>query len=149
MMRKKFCVAFSVAAGLLMAAGTMFAHHSENNYDHDRLIRLRGTVAKFEFVNPHCVLHIDIKNPQGETEEWIGVSGSPNEMRRHGWTNATFKPGDKVDITAFVNSEGRKIVQMPKIAVNGENIPSSTIAGVQLEGYYKRNPGKPPESVGE
>jgi len=145
-MRNKLCVFAALTAGLLMAAGTMFAHHSENNYDHDRLIRLKGIVTKFEYINPHCVLHFDVKGAQGETEEWVGVSGSPNEMRHHGWTTTTFKVGDHVDITAFVNSEGRRIVQMPKILVNGEAVASSTIAGVQLEGYRTRNGDKPPET---
>jgi hypothetical protein len=146
-MRNKLRVALSLCAGLLMAAGSMLAHHSENNYDHDRLIRLKGTVTKFEYVNPHCVLHFDVKNAKGETEEWIGVSGSPNEMRRHGWTTTTFKAGDQVDITAFVNSEGRRIVQMPKITANGQPVPSSTIAGVQLESYHTRNGDKPPDQT--
>src|SRR4051794_37430074 len=101
-MRNRILFALSLTAGLCLGAGTLLAHHSENNYDHDRLIRLKGTVTKYEYINPHCILHFDVKNGQGETEEWVGVSGSPNEMRRHGWGTSTFKVGDHVDITAFV-----------------------------------------------
>src|SRR3954447_18670585 len=53
---------------LLVAALPVFAHHAFTaEFDAKKPLKLRGTVAKVELINPHSWIHIDVKNPDGTT----------------------------------------------------------------------------------
>jgi hypothetical protein len=79
---------------LLLAAatsGTASAHHSTAIYDSENPIELAGTVVEWQFVNPHCVIVLDVAD---------AASGSNTAMLfRRGWTPETLKPGDQILVT--------------------------------------------------
>ena len=129
-------------ASFLVAPQRMVAHHSEANFDHENVILMTGTITKMDFVNPHILLHFDVKKGD-EVESWVGTTSSPNAMRRYGWTPASAKAGDKIEITGFLDREGRKIIQMAVNIVNGKTLAVSTTAERQLVEYKQRNPDKP------
>ena len=135
-----FC---ALVAGLLIAPALVSAHHAEANFDHDNLYVMKGTVTKMDFVNPHIIIHFDVRTKSGQYESWIGTTSSPNAMRRYGWTPATAKEGNEVVITGFLDKEGKKIIQMAVNVVNGKDLPVSTTAETQLHEYKERNPNKP------
>ena len=47
------------------------AHHSRVNFDLDAVIEISGTVARWQYRNPHAFLHLDVTNEAGETEDKI------------------------------------------------------------------------------
>lgn len=49
-------------------------------------IKLRGTLVKWEMVNPHSWFHLDVKGPDGEMVRWMVEGGSPNQLLRLGVT---------------------------------------------------------------
>ena len=52
-MRKSFMTVLGLA-GLLLAAAPIWAHHAfAAEFDAQKPVKLRGTVAKVEFINPH------------------------------------------------------------------------------------------------
>jgi len=60
------------AAVLALSATVMcgtpaFSHHSMAFYDQTREILIEGTVARFDWVNPHMYLYIETESPSGET----------------------------------------------------------------------------------
>jgi hypothetical protein len=88
---------------LLLAAatsGTASAHHSTAIYDSENPIELAGTVVEWQFVNPHCVIVLDVADAaSGEKRTWT-VEGSNTAMLfRRGWTPETLKPGDQILVT--------------------------------------------------
>jgi uncharacterized protein DUF6152 len=133
-------------AGLLIIPALLFAHHSEANYDHETLWVMKGTVTKMDFVNPHIIIHFDVKTKSGETEDWSGTTSSPNAMRRYGWTPSVAKAGDSIVVKGFLDREGRKVIQMAENVVNGKTLAVSTTAETQLHEYQQRNPNKPPKN---
>ena len=145
-MKNRVIVFLFLAAGLLMVPPAIDAHHAEANYDHDNLWVFKGTVSQFDFVNPHVILHFEIKNKDGQAEQWVGTESSPNAMRRYGWSQATAKPGDSVVISGFREKDGRLQMQIAIFVVNGKEYQSSTTAAGQLDGYEERNPGKAPHN---
>jgi hypothetical protein len=61
-MKNNVSAILSMTMGLLMVSGPMFAHHSDSVYDQEHLITVTGTVTKFEFINPHELIHFDVKD---------------------------------------------------------------------------------------
>ena len=59
---------------LYVVAGS--AHHGPGAYDRSREITVTGSVTRFEFVNPHVLIFIEVSDDQdGETQ--VRIHGSP------------------------------------------------------------------------
>ena len=65
-MRTKRAVVVA-GVGLLLAAAPVWAHHAFSaEFDVNKPIKLQGTLAKWEMINPHSWFHIDVKGPDGK-----------------------------------------------------------------------------------
>jgi Family of unknown function (DUF6152) len=94
-------------AGLLLAAVPAAAHHAfAAEFDSNKPVKLQGTVAKVEMVNPHSWIYIDVKNPDGTTTQWMVEGGSPNALVRHGFTKHTLPKGTEVIFSGFQAKDG-------------------------------------------
>jgi hypothetical protein len=76
------------------ATGAAPAHHSFAMFDNQHPIEISGTVKEFRFVNPHSVLVVEVKNPDGVVKDWTLEGPAPGIMLRQGVTANTFRPGD-------------------------------------------------------
>ena len=91
---------FSLLAGGL--AGSVYAHHS-NDYHFDRNVdvTVSGTVKFFRFINPHARLLIDVTGEGGAVVTWDCEMGGAIGMKRRGWTDEVFQPGDEIVVQGF------------------------------------------------
>jgi hypothetical protein len=96
------------SAALLMAAALpLAAHHSFSaEFDSNKKVVLEGTVVKFEWVNPHSWLDIDVPKPDGTVEHWRLEGGSPGVLLRLGWNRNSLPAGTKIKVTAFQAKDG-------------------------------------------
>jgi len=85
------------AAACLLAAAPAVAHHSPAAFDMTRQVTIAGTVASFEWANPHAYLSVR-DDTDGRT--WLIELVSPANLRQYGWTAATLAKGDRVTVTA-------------------------------------------------
>lgn len=83
----------------LFASLSAFAHHSTAPYDLIHGTIIEGTVTRFELVNPHGNISLDVPGEDGAVEHWTVAIESAVLLRRLGWSKDTLKPGDKVTIT--------------------------------------------------
>ena len=102
---------FSVVAGaaLLTAAVAVpvIAHHSfAAEFDAKRPVKLRGTVTKMEWINPHSWVHIDVKTADGKVEKWMVEGGAPNALLRRGWNRKSLLPGTEIMVEGFQAKDG-------------------------------------------
>jgi hypothetical protein len=107
MRTRLFLVGGGVGALLVLAAAPVMAHHAFSaEFDADRPVKFRGTVTKMEWVNPHAWIHIDVKRPDGTTEEWMIEAGTPNTLFRRGVTKQSLQPGMEVLVDGYQSKDG-------------------------------------------
>jgi hypothetical protein len=100
-MKRTFPIVLYLMASLLIAQGTLFAHHGNAAYDDKAPATIKGTVTEFLWVNPHVQIYVDVKNEQGEIVHWACETFSPSKAFRSGWTKDVLKPGDQVTVTVY------------------------------------------------
>ena len=95
--------AFAVAAAVV----PVLAHHSfAAEFDAKKPVKLRGTVTKMEWINPHSWIHIDVKTPAGKVEQWMVEGGAPNALLRRGWNKNSLLPGTEILVEGFQAKDG-------------------------------------------
>jgi Family of unknown function (DUF6152) len=96
-----------VATVLFLSVMPALSHHAFSaEFDVDKPIRLEGTVARVEWVNPHAWIHIDVKKPDGSMERWMIEGGTPNTLFRRGVTKESLLPGMSIIVTGYQAKDG-------------------------------------------
>jgi hypothetical protein len=105
-MRTRFVSLFAFAICLMAAAAPAFAHHAWRGYDMKHVTTMTGTVAGFDFGNPHVWMDVNVMNDKGELQKWSAGGPSPSRMANAGWTKDTIHPGDKITLVGNRISDG-------------------------------------------
>ena len=82
----------------LMGVGGALAHHSFAMYDSEHQIKLNGTVASFEWNNPHVYIELSSVDDQGATKAYTVECANPGILTRIGWKFNMIKPGDTITV---------------------------------------------------
>ena len=105
-MRTTIAVAIALAA-LLLATAPIGAHHAFSaEFDISKPLKLQGTLAKWEMINPHSWFHVDVKMPDGKVVPWLIEGGSPNQLIRLGVTKNTLSVGTEFMIEGYQARDG-------------------------------------------
>jgi hypothetical protein len=86
-----------LACGLLVGAVTAEAHHSISGmYDSRREGRIEGVVTRFDFINPHAFLTLEVRQAGSAPQRWQVELDDRGELSDIGMTADTLQPGDRV-----------------------------------------------------
>jgi hypothetical protein len=130
-MNARMFAAIVAISALLAAAPAALAHHSFGaEFDFNKPVTLHGTVVKWEMINPHSYLTVDVKNDDGTVTQWSVQAGAPSFLYRNGWRKDSVKPGDELIISGYSAKDGShnafaQRVQLP----DGRRILGGAIIG--------------------
>jgi hypothetical protein len=92
-------VVVCVLSVLLLPASSLSAHHANSAYDREKTISVSGIVTKWQFINPHAGIWLNVTDEAGDVHEWAGEFQSIQDLYRFfQWNQKTFQPSDEITI---------------------------------------------------
>jgi hypothetical protein len=117
-----------LGAGILLIVVPVMAHHSfEAEFDRTKPVTVTGKVTKFEWMNPHIWMYLDVADANGKVEKWQFEGAAPNALKRNGWNRESLKEGDTVTITGSRAKDGTNTGNANSVVLaNGTRILAGT-----------------------
>ena len=105
-MRNKLALVLA-GVGILLAVAPVRAHHAfAAEFDEKRPLKLQGVVTKWELVNPHSWIHLDVKGSDGKVTPWMVEGGSPNSLFRNGFSKESLPEGTEIIVEGYQAKDG-------------------------------------------
>jgi uncharacterized protein DUF6152 len=102
---------------LAMAGRPLVAHHSEAaEFDATKPVKVKGTISKVEWLNPHVWFYVDVKDDSGKITAWGFSNAPPGALMRRGITKDALKIGAEVTVEGVRakdgsnNASGRRVI---------------------------------------
>ena len=130
MKNKTFCL-LGAAAAFLVVSGPVLAHHGKAAFETDKVTVVKGTVTKFEFMNPHSLVFFDVTSEKGAVQHWIAETNSSNHLSRGGYDKNSLKAGEQVTITGYRARNGANTLEL-----QCKECSVTDLQGKVLLGYY-------------
>ena len=105
------------AVGILGAASPLFAHHSWP-VERSREVTVNGTVTGYTWANPHVMIGLDVKEANGNAENWSVGGPSLRRMAGNGWDSTTLKAGDVITAIGYRFSDGSNVLRLQKVVMS-------------------------------
>jgi hypothetical protein len=99
-------IGLAIGSALLLAAPASAHHAFAAEFDANKPVKLRGTVTRMEWINPHAWIHIDVKDADGKVSNWMVECGSPNTLLRRGVTKNSVTPGMEILVDGYQSKDG-------------------------------------------
>jgi len=105
-------------ATLLLESGHAIAHHSfAAEFDFEKPVTLKGTVLKWEMINPHGWITMKVEDDGGKATQWMVETSNPNGLMRLGWTKNSLQPGDEITVDAYRAKDGSNTANAARITL--------------------------------
>ncbi len=92
---------------LLMLPVSIAAHHSFTaQFDIKKPVTVKGTVTKMDWINPHSWIHLEAKDADGKTVNWMVELGTPNVLIRRGFTKKALEAGTEIVVSGYQAKNG-------------------------------------------
>jgi hypothetical protein len=109
----------TAAMATLACAGTLQAHHSNSMFDLSKSLWLKGTVVRYQHMNPHALITLEERTPQGRIQQWIVEGPRLRRIELLGVDENFIKVGEVIDVCGFFLRDealGRRLSPDPNSA---------------------------------
>lgn len=96
-----------LVAGVALASGAAFAHHSFAMFDSSQHKLIEGEVTAWNYNNPHSWLHVQAPGPDGEMTTWSFEGAAVVHAARQGVNGKSYAKGEKVRVVMSPLRDGR------------------------------------------
>jgi hypothetical protein len=98
---------FVMAVAVYSATTPAVAHHAfSSEFDEKKPVKLEGRLTRMEWVNPHCWIHVAVKQPNGKEQAWMIEAGTPNVLLRRGFTRKSLTVGTQIIVDGYRAKDG-------------------------------------------
>jgi hypothetical protein len=101
---------------LMCAARPLSAHHTWP-VNMSKLVTVKGTVTDFTWANPHPMITLEVRPPDGAIEKWLVGGPAINRMEAKGWLKTTVKPGDTITGIGYQFADGQKVIRLERVVL--------------------------------
>ncbi|MGI9257200.1 MAG: DUF6152 family protein [Gammaproteobacteria bacterium] len=115
----KQSIAIATFVALLLSVPAVAHHNFAAHYQMDELVEVTGIVTEFRFVNPHVRVYFEVTNEDGAPETWMAEGDASVALRRTGWAEDQFKPGDQIEVTGHPSRRGANMLGWQNVAIVG------------------------------
>ena len=120
-MKNSLAVSSLAMIGLLTVCVPLLAHHGNASYGNAKQLTVKGTVTEWDWLNPHTLLKIDVKDDRGEVVNWVVEWSAPSSLINFGINKQTFKPGDEVTVVMITPDNGAPVGRIQRVMLaNGK-----------------------------
>jgi uncharacterized protein DUF6152 len=120
-MKSRLAIAFLLVLSGFAAPRPLLAHHSASAYDMEHPVNMKGVVTNMEWGNPHVFIYLDVKDDNGNVEQWRVEGNSPNMLVRAGWKKEMIKVGDQLLVNGALAKNGSKVMRLISLTLaNGQ-----------------------------
>ena len=94
------------------------AHHSFAPYEQELQIQLDGTVAHYQWTNPHVYIELEARGENGEVSSWTIECANPGILNRVGWKWNLMQEGDEISVivSPLRNGEAGALLKAVRLA---------------------------------
>lgn len=104
-------VAFVAVLAVAVTASVHAHHNFASDYDPERMLTVRGTVAEVQYVNPHIRIVIDqtaadgepLRDARGNPIRWTGETMSVRVARRRNFTRSSLRIGQVISLRGWLS----------------------------------------------
>src|SRR6266852_7451877 len=120
-----------VIAGLFaVAALPLWGHHSfAAEFDGSKAVRLKGSLTKIQWTNPHSYFYIDVTDDSGNVVNWGCEAGAPGALSRRGFKRGDIKLGDTIIVDGYLAKDGSNLIDARRVTLPDGRIVSGGSAG--------------------
>jgi hypothetical protein len=121
-----------IGVSVLVSGARLAGHHAfSSEYDENKVVTLKGTVTKIEWLNPHAKFFIDVVNQDKSVTSWEFELASPNSLTREGWDRHTLTVGDAITVSGFAAKSARNMASTRSVTTaDGKSLFGGT-QGIQ------------------
>ena len=106
-----------------MSPALVVAHHGAATFDTEGEITIKGTVTEWVWSNPHSILRLDVKAPDGTVKKWSVATANIADLSKRGWARRSFTAGDEVTVTIQPAKSGEPVGMIRTVLLaNGQKL---------------------------
>lgn len=99
----------AILGALLLWTASVSAHHAlQSQFDTEKILSLKGQLARIEWINPHAYFWFDVTDENGKVTQWGAETVGPTALRQAGFLRgpASFRVGDTYTFEGFAARDG-------------------------------------------